>query len=251
MSGAPAIPRLGLERKARARGFVWGCSADRRRGQPAPIGGDRTRRASDRLVMRRTVHRAIVCPLRLAQGPPCGKDLVAVGSLRRADSRAATSSASRLWSRLAAGCFMSCPTLELCEAGSKPQRRLSALGPGVACDRSSAEDGIEIHGLSLGVFWDCCARSRRVRRQPQLSFEAQGSGGRPGCGHAPPAPQRRRSVPLEVVDDRLAHSVVVFLAHVGALSLLPLSLAQAVISGGFVLLACSPSGTLGSVLDGE
>jgi drug/metabolite transporter (DMT)-like permease len=32
-------------------------------------------------------------------------------------------------------------------------------------------------------------------------------------------------------------SVVAFLAHVGALSLLPLSLAQAVISGGFVLLA--------------
>jgi hypothetical protein len=45
-------------------------------------------------------------------------------------------------------------------------------------------------------------------------------------------------------------AVVAFFAHVAALSLLPLSLAQAVLSGGFFLLAVLPSDTSASAWAG-
>lgn len=50
--------------------------------QPASVGGDRIRRASDRRVAPRAVDRAVMCSLRLPQCPSCGEDLVAVGALR-------------------------------------------------------------------------------------------------------------------------------------------------------------------------
>jgi drug/metabolite transporter (DMT)-like permease len=77
----------------------------------------------------------------------------------------------------------------------------------------------------------------RARHEPELSLQAQG---------AVAAPDVDARHPLRSAVD-LFHSkwwtigwsiaVVAFFAHVAALSLLPLSLAQAVLSGGFVLLA--------------
>jgi hypothetical protein len=79
-------------------------------------------------------------------------------------------------------------------------------------------------------------RSVGARDEPRLPVQAPRCRRGPRRGHAPSSAQRDRSVPLEVVDDRLV-AVAAFLAHVAALTLLPLSLAQAVLSGGFVLLA--------------
>jgi hypothetical protein len=43
-------------------------------------------------------------------------------------------------------------------------------------------------------------------------------------------------------------AIVAWLLHVGALSLAPLSIVQAVLSGGLVFLACSPSASSGFTL---
>ncbi len=105
-------------------------------------------------------------------------------------------------------------------------------------DSSSAVDGSEIHGLSLGVVLGLlCAVASAFAGN--LSFLLKHRG-------AVAAPDVDMFHPLRSVADLFRSkwwtigwliSVVAFVAHVGALSLLPLSLAQAVISGGFVLLA--------------
>jgi drug/metabolite transporter (DMT)-like permease len=112
------------------------------------------------------------------------------------------------------------------------------MGQGVAWRKCCAAVGVEIDGFSLayGVGLLCAVLSALGTN---LSFLFKHRG-------AVAAPDVDARHPLRSAVD-LFHSkwwtigwsiaVVAFFAHVAALSLLPLSLAQAVLSGGFVLLA--------------